>query len=87
MKPDWPENAYAAQTIIARTFALKYLSDNKTNRISGSYQFAQEYRPEKITPEIREAVKKQEVRLLSIKMNISMPGFMPVPAGKLHQQK
>ncbi|NLM98288.1 MAG: SpoIID/LytB domain-containing protein [Halanaerobiaceae bacterium] len=58
MKPDWPENAYAAQTIIARTFALKYLSDNKTNRISGSYQFAQEYRPEKITPEIREAVKK-----------------------------
>lgn len=58
MKPEWPENAYAAQAIIARTFALKHMSENDTNIISGSYQFAQEYKPENITSEIEEAVKK-----------------------------
>ncbi|MFP4662353.1 MAG: SpoIID/LytB domain-containing protein [Halanaerobiales bacterium] len=57
MKSGWPENAYAAQAIIARTFALKYMEENQTNTISGSYQFAQEYTPENITPELREAVK------------------------------
>ena len=58
MKADWPENADAAQAIIARTFALKHMSDNDTNVISGSYQFAQEYQPEKITGEIEKAVKR-----------------------------
>lgn len=58
MEANWPENAYAAQAIIARTFALKHLSDNDTNIISGSYQFAQEYKPEKVTEEIEKAVKK-----------------------------
>lgn len=58
MKADWPENAYAAQAIIARTFALKHMSDNDTNVISGSYQFAQEYQPAKVTPEIEKAVKR-----------------------------
>ncbi len=58
MKKDWPENAYGAQAIIARTFALKYMSDKKTNVISGSYQFAQEYKPENITERLKEAVNK-----------------------------
>jgi stage II sporulation protein D len=58
MKKDWPENAYGAQAIIARTFALKYMSDKGTNVISGSYQFAQEYKPENITERLREAVEK-----------------------------
>src|SRR5690554_4654259 len=58
MQAGWPENAYAAQAIIARTFALKHMSDNDTNIISGSYQFAQEYQPEKISGEIEKAVKR-----------------------------
>ncbi|HLV08754.1 MAG TPA: SpoIID/LytB domain-containing protein [Halanaerobiales bacterium] len=58
MKEDWPENAYAAQAIIARTFALKHMNDNQTNVISGSYEFAQEYKPENITERLRDAVKK-----------------------------
>ena len=58
MQAGWPENAYAAQAIIARTFALKHMSDNDTNIISGSYQFAQEYQPEKISWEIEKAVKR-----------------------------
>lgn len=56
MKKDWPVNAYAAQAIIARTFALKYMSDNKTNVISGSYEFAQEFKPENITQKLADAV-------------------------------
>lgn len=58
MKANWPVNAYGAQAIIARTFALKYMDENKTNIISGSYEFAQEYKPENITPELKEAVEQ-----------------------------
>jgi len=58
MEKGWPDNAYAAQAIIARTFALKYMNENNTNVISGSYKYAQEYKPENITPELTEAIKK-----------------------------
>lgn len=58
MKPDWPVNAYGAQAIIARTFALNYMEENQTNVISGSYEYAQEYKPENITDEIRKAVEE-----------------------------
>ncbi|MFW6006958.1 MAG: SpoIID/LytB domain-containing protein [Halanaerobiales bacterium] len=58
MKDDWPENAYAAQAILARTFALRYLEENETEVISGSHRFAQEYKPDQITSEIREATEK-----------------------------
>lgn len=58
MKRDWPANAYAAQAIIARTFALQYMDQNNTNTISGSYEYAQEYKPQNITEQLREAVKK-----------------------------
>lgn len=58
MKANWPENAYAAQAIIARTFALKYMSENQTNVISGSFEYAQEYKPENITENVRKAVEK-----------------------------
>lgn len=58
MKKGWHENAYAAQAIIARTFALKFMDENKTNVISGSYEFAQEYKPENITETIKRAVEK-----------------------------
>ncbi|MDI3548657.1 MAG: stage sporulation protein [Halanaerobiales bacterium] len=58
MKKGWPENAYGAQAIIARTFALKYMDENKTNVISGSFEYAQEYKPENITDRVRNAVKK-----------------------------
>jgi stage II sporulation protein D len=57
MKANWPLNAYAAQAIIARTFALKYMEENKTNLISGDFERAQEYKPENITDKILKAVK------------------------------
>ncbi|MEJ6950615.1 SpoIID/LytB domain-containing protein [Natronospora cellulosivora (SeqCode)] len=58
MKPDWPEDAYAAQAIIARTFAFRQMAESGTNEISGSYQFAQEYKPENITDVVIAAVEK-----------------------------
>ncbi|WP_018248263.1 SpoIID/LytB domain-containing protein [Orenia marismortui] len=57
MKKDWPKNAYAAQAIIARTFTLKRLKENGNNTISAKHEEAQAYKPENITPEIKEAIK------------------------------
>ncbi|OCL25856.1 SpoIID/LytB domain-containing protein [Orenia metallireducens] len=57
MKKGWEKNAYAAQAIIARTFTLKRLEENGNNTISARHEEAQAYRPENITPEIREAIK------------------------------
>ena len=57
MHADWPENAYGAQAILARTFALKYLEDNNTKTISSEFSEGQQYSPEKITKKIENAVK------------------------------
>lgn len=58
MKKDWPVNAYAVQAILARSFALKYLEENKTDTISSSYKFAQEYKPSNINEQIKNGVSK-----------------------------
>lgn len=58
MKPGWPENAYAAQAIIARTFAMEYMERKKTNQISSSFEEAQAFAPQNITEVIRRAVKR-----------------------------
>lgn len=58
MKPDWPENAYAAQAIIARTFALEYLKRKGTNQISSSFEEAQAFKPQDVTDVIKKAVQK-----------------------------
>ncbi|GAB6138990.1 SpoIID/LytB domain-containing protein [Halanaerobaculum tunisiense] len=57
MKRNWPKNAYAAQAIGARTFAMSRLEEKKTNVISAQHQEAQAYRPENITLAIRQAVR------------------------------
>lgn len=58
MKPGWPENAYAAQAIIARTFAMEYMERKNTNQISSSYEEAQAFAPQNVSDVIRRAVKK-----------------------------
>jgi len=58
MKEGWPENAYAAQAIIARSYAMKFMEENDTDTISADFREAQEYKPEQITEEISEAVQK-----------------------------
>ena len=57
MNTDWPDNAYGAQAILARTYALKYMEENNTKTISSSFVDAQEYAKDKVTEKIRAAVK------------------------------
>lgn len=54
---DWPENAFAAQAILARTFAME-LMDREGGAISTDVEEAQAYDGQAITPTIRQAVKK-----------------------------
>lgn len=58
MKADWPVNAYGAQAILARTFAMKQFTEEGTDLISGDHRQAQAYTSEGITEDVREAVEK-----------------------------
>lgn len=55
---DWPEAAYAAQAILARTFIMAWLEDNPDKPISVDVTEAQAYRPDNITPVIQRAVER-----------------------------
>src|SRR5690606_12767542 len=54
---DWPEAAYAAQAILARSFALSFLGDDGNVVIKADVTEAQAYAPEKITEAISRAVE------------------------------
>jgi len=58
MKRGWPQDAYAAQAILARTFALRWLEEKGTREIPASHEQAQAYAPENITRVIRRAVRR-----------------------------
>lgn len=55
---DWPHEAYAAQAILARSFALDFLNSEGRIDISTDVEEAQAYAPEKITPAIEQAVEE-----------------------------
>lgn len=54
---DWPTEAYAAQAILARSFAMHYLEERGGNEIAAEHQSAQAYNPKNIIPAIREGVE------------------------------
>jgi len=54
---DWPHEAYAAQAILARSFALSFLGEDGTVTITTDVEEAQAYAPENITPAISQAVE------------------------------
>lgn len=54
---DWPEAAYAAQAILARSFIMAWLEENPDKPISVDVTEAQAYRPDNITPVIQRAVE------------------------------
>ncbi len=58
MEEGWPEDAYAAQAIKARTFALKWFEEHDEDVISAKHEETQAYAPEAIKPKIKEAVNK-----------------------------
>ncbi|ADL11648.1 SpoIID/LytB domain-containing protein [Acetohalobium arabaticum] len=82
MKPNWSQNAYGAQAIIARTFALKLLKDEGTNQISGEHEKAQAYRPQNITDEIRQAVEKTRGEVVTHKGEYIKGWFHSSAAGQ-----
>src|SRR5690606_7201131 len=57
-KKGWPEAAYAAQAILARTFALRYMEESGSNEIPAEHEKAQAYAPENITRVIRRVVRR-----------------------------
>ncbi|MEE1200230.1 MAG: SpoIID/LytB domain-containing protein [Christensenellales bacterium] len=69
MKNDWPMEALKAQSILARTFVLKFC-DDKTSAyddadISTDVREAQAYAPENINDRIRQAVQETEGTVMS----------------------
>lgn len=87
MKANWPQNAYGAQAIIARTFALKYMDENNTDVISGSYQFAQEYQPQKINDKIQAAVEETRGEVVLYKDDYIKAWFHSSAAGQTTSAK
>lgn len=68
MKSGWPVEAYKAQAILARSYALQLLTKDGTQpaagEISASHKAAQAYKPENITAPIREAVKETRGKVM-----------------------
>lgn len=63
MKPNWPEETYAAQAILARTFTMEFIGRGGTRRLHGTEictdeKHAQAYTESAITPAIRRAVAR-----------------------------
>jgi stage II sporulation protein D len=70
MKNYWPHEALAAQAIVARTFALKALTEKPASGPMGSdiqagFKEAQEYKPENVNEAIRAAVKETRGKVLT----------------------
>ncbi|MFS8572770.1 MAG: SpoIID/LytB domain-containing protein [Clostridia bacterium] len=55
---DWPEQAYAAQAILARSFAVRYLEETGGNEIPAEHEAAQAYNPDNITQAIERGVER-----------------------------
>ncbi len=69
MKNDWPIEALKAQSILARTFVLKFC-ETKSSKYSGAdistdVSEAQAYAPESINDRVREAVKETKGLVMS----------------------
>src|SRR5690606_40029400 len=65
MLDGWPKAAYAAQAMVARTFAVQYLERHGGRRISTDFEEAQAYQPHKVTDLIREAVDATRGRVIT----------------------
>lgn len=64
---DWPEAAYAAQSILARSFALHFLNDEGVIDISTDVTEAQAYAAENITDAISRAVESTRGEVMMYK--------------------
>lgn len=86
MKPDWPEEAYRAQAILARSYAMQLLTEDGTKdpagEISGSHKSAQAYKPQNISDDIRQAVKDTRGEVMIYKNKFVQAYFHSASGGK-----
>ncbi|MCK4261165.1 MAG: SpoIID/LytB domain-containing protein [Halanaerobiales bacterium] len=82
MKANWPENAYAAQAILARTFVMDFMERKDTRQISSSFEEAQVFKPENVTEAIRQAVKKTRGEVVLFNGEYIRAWFHSSAAGK-----
>jgi len=72
MEANWPENAYAAQAILARTFTMEFIGRGGTKKLHGTdictdEKHAQAYTISRITPAIKRAVAVTKGQVLLYK--------------------
>ncbi|MGE5576165.1 MAG: SpoIID/LytB domain-containing protein [Syntrophothermus sp.] len=87
MKKGWPLQAYEAQAIIARSFALNTLTNGgqqpvEQGVISTSHVQAQAYAPQNITPIIRQAVNNTRGKVVTYKGQFINAYFHSAAGGK-----
>lgn len=78
---DWPEEAYAAQAILARTFIMSWLEENPDKPISVDVTEAQAYRPENITPVIERAVERTRGEVIRYQGELARTWFHSYAGG------
>lgn len=86
MKPGWPQQAYEAQAILARSYALYILTADGTQppekgRISAEHRTAQAYNPSNIKPIITKAVAATRGRVIVYKGKFPQAYFHSASGG------
>ena len=78
----WPENAYAAQAILARSFTMQFITQHEGEAISTDVEEAQAYKPENITPVIEAAVQKTRGEVIVYKGDYVKTWFHSYSGGR-----
>ncbi|MDI6871898.1 MAG: SpoIID/LytB domain-containing protein [Bacillota bacterium] len=86
IKPGWPLEAYKAQAILARSYALYVLTADSTRPveagiITAAHTEAQAYRPENISPIIRRAVEETRGTVVTYKGKFPQAYFHSASGG------
>lgn len=87
MWENWPESAYAAQAILARTFTLEMISRGGTRSLHGTDMStdpveAQAYNPSNITPVIRRAVDSTRGQVIAYNGQYAKAWFHSYSGGR-----
>ncbi|MGE5553002.1 MAG: SpoIID/LytB domain-containing protein [Betaproteobacteria bacterium] len=86
IKPGWPLEAYKAQAILARSYALYVLTADSTRpveagTIDATHTEAQAYRPQNVTPIIRRAVEETRGTVITYKGKFPQAYFHSASGG------
>ncbi|MBO8137017.1 MAG: SpoIID/LytB domain-containing protein [Desulfotomaculum sp.] len=87
MEPNWPENALAAQAIVARTFTMDSIKSGKVKKLHGtdvstSVEEFQAYNPSLINEQVKKAVQKTRGEVIMYKDEYAKGWFSACCGGK-----